>query len=288
MTKGHLLLAGIAALAVFGLGYLTGQSAKTDSAGDASSSPSASRQAGHGDAASSTDPHSATKPKTRSANADPVPSAEKGFSRRIVAMMSAGELMVNGVAINGDTLMPDEKVKEFLDLTDEQLETMKQMGRERLQAKEQHEESITKVLKSSDNEIVFDVPGDPAFAAEEKETYIEEIRKEFGPDVAAVLQTSIGYAYREFDFPRHVRYTLTPHADRIPEDAPPEIRQMMESQRDFKLSVNQNEDGTYMTGDQGMVLPGAQSSGGSIQLHNPKPDAWAPRYHYLWEREQEK
>jgi hypothetical protein len=285
MKKPHQLLAAITGLGGFGLGYLTGQSAKTGNASDASSSPSATRQAGHGNQPSSIAEHSATKSKTRNASADSVPSPEKGLSRRVVAMMSAGELQVGGVDINGDSLMPGEKVKEFLDLTDEQFETMKQIGRQRLQAMQEHEQSITNnIVKVSEQEMVFDILADPAFAEREKDAFTEEIRKEFGPDVAAVLQSSIKEAYREFAFPRHVRYTLSPRPDPVPDSAKGEIRQMLEGLRDFKIGVNQNEDGTYMTDEQGMILPGSSGSSGTVSLHDPKPDAWRPRYHYLWQQ----
>jgi len=223
MKKPHLLLAAITALGGFGVGYLTGQSAKTENASDASSSPSATRQPSHGNEPSTIAEHSATKSRARTANADSVPSPEKGFSRRIVAMMSSGELQVGGVDINGDSLLPGDKVKEFLDLTDDQLETMKQMGRQRLRAKQEHEQSITNIVKASESELVFDIPGDPVFAKEEKEAFTEAIRKEFGPDVAAVLQESIKNAYREFDFPRHVRYTLSPRPDPL---AQPHLRDL--------------------------------------------------------------
>jgi hypothetical protein len=284
MKKPHLLLAAITALGGFGVGYLTGQSAKTENASDASSSPSATRQPSHGNEPSSTAEHSATKSRTRTANADPVPSPEKNFSRRIVAMMNSGELEVGGVGINGESLMPGDKVKEFLDLTDDQLETMKQMGRQRLQAKQEHEQSITNIVKASESELVFDIPGDPAFAKQEKEAFTEAIRKEFGPDVAAVLQESIKDAYREFEFPRHVSYSLSPRPDPVPDDAHGDIRELLGGLRDFKVSVNQDEDGNYMTDENGMILPGSRSSTGTVSLHDTT-NGWRPRYHYLWEQQ---
>jgi len=274
MKASRMLLAGIAATGVFGLGYLAGQSAKTESAGDASSSsPSATRHAGHGNDASSSDARSATKPKPRSTNADPIPNPEKGFSRRIVGMMGAGELAVSGVCIDALSLQPGQKVKEFLDLTDEQLETMAQMGRDRLRAKQEHEETMATIQKATDQEFIFDVGADPAFAAREKEAFIEDLRKEFGPDIAAVLQTSIGQAYIDFEHPRHVRITATPDSD------DPTMTYVA-------VGVNQNEDGTFMKDERGMTLPNAHGLQGNI--HRDKPDSTFSRYYYLWQQQKER
>ncbi|MEK7951767.1 hypothetical protein [Luteolibacter soli] len=285
MKKAPLLLLAITGLGGFTLGYLTGQSSKATNTGDTTSSPSTASHDTH--ASSSSDPSATnTKSKPRTANTDSVPTPEKNFSRRIVAMMSKGDLVVNGVSINGDTLMPEEKVKEFLDLTDDQFETLKQIGRDQLQQRQQHEQATLKMVKSTADEIVFDLPADPAFAARQKESYIEALRKELGPDVAAVLQSSAGAACDGFLHPRHVRYTLTPRKDSIPENMPPQLRRTFEAMYNFTTSVNQNEDGTYMTDERGVTLLGGQSSSGSISLYDPKPDAWQPHFHYLLKQPQ--
>ena len=271
MKSGRILLAATAALGVFGLGYLAGQSATRTTTGDTSTSPATTRQANHTDATPSADTRSSTKSKARSTHAAPNP--EKGFSRRIVGMMGKGELAISGVNIDSLSLQPGQKVKEFLDLTDEQLETMARMGRARLRAKQEHEESIATIQKATDQEFIFDVSADPAFAASEKEAFIEDLRKEFGPDVADMLQTSIGQAYIDFEHPRHVRITVTPDSD------DPDMNYVT-------VGVNQNEDGTFMKNERGMTLPNAHGLSGSI--HRNKPDATFSRYHYLWAREKQR
>ncbi|MEK7951768.1 hypothetical protein [Luteolibacter soli] len=287
MKQGRILLTIIAALIIFTLGYLTGQSSKTSSTADTSSSPSTSNHSAH--ASSSSDPsptNTNTKSKPRPQNTDPIPSPEKNFSRRIVAMMSKGELSVNGVSINGDSLMPDNKVKEFLDLTDDQLETMKQIGRDQLQAEQEHERSITKVLKVSEGEFICEIPADPDFQATQTAALTEKIRKEFGPDVAAVLQTSIAQAYAEYQAPRHVQLTLArdPRYAAVEGNLAPDARAMIEGIRNVTVSVNQNDNGTFMTDERGVTLPGIQGLKGTTNINQPDP--FFARYYYLWQQEQ--
>lgn len=134
--------------------------------------------------------------------------------------------------------------------------------------------------------MVVDLPADPEFAAAEAARFTEDIHQGFGSDVAAMLQKSIEGAYGDSASPRHVRYNLTLRDDlaNLPADAPQETRAMYEGMYDYKLSINCNKDGSYMTDEQGQMLRGGGSSSGSMNLNDTKPDAHRPRYHYLWER----
>ena len=59
---------------------------------------------------------------------------------------------------------------------------------------------------------------------------------------------------------------------------------MHEEMYDYKLSINCNEDGSFMANEQGNVQRSGSSSAGTLSLSDTKPDAHRPRYHYLWER----
>jgi len=70
-----------------------------------------------------------------------------------------------------------------------------------------------------------------------------------------MLQRSISEAYRERNAPRHVRYSVTRNeGETIPPNAPEYVRAMLEGRRDFKISVNFNEDGSPKTDEQGNLL----------------------------------
>lgn len=107
-----------------------------------------------------------------------------------------------------------------------------------------------------------------------------------GGKVAAMLQKSIEGAYGDLDSTRHVRYSLTRRDDMADgtSSMSQETRAMLEGMHDFKLSINQNEDGTYMSNAQGGFLTGASSSAGTLNINDTKQGAFRPRYHYLWER----
>jgi hypothetical protein len=273
MKTTRILLTGAAALGVFGLGYLAGQSAKTDNTPTTTaSSSSTTRQAGHTNDPSSPDTRTATKPKPRNTNTDS-PNPEKGFTHRIIDMMGKGELIVAGVDIDAFSLEPGQKVKEFLNLTDEQIQAMTQMGRDRLRAKQEHEETMATIQKSTDREFIFDVAADPAFAAREKEAYREDISKAFGSDVAAVLQHSIDHAYIDFEHPRHVSITATP------DKGDPNMTYVT-------VGVNRNEDGSFMKDELGRTLPNAHGLEGAI--YRDKPDATFSRYYSLWQEKKQR
>ncbi len=205
--------------------------------------------------------------------------------RKIVDMVSKKELRIDGVEIDYGNFLPGKKVAEFFGLSDEQLAEMKKIGIERLQEKQKRELSLTKINEASDFGIVFDVPADPAFAASEATRFTEQIAQRFGPDVAAMLQPSIEAAYGDLTYPRHVRYKLTLSKNQAPANASEETRAMYEGLYDYTLSTNQNEDGSYMTDAQGLMVRGGGSSTGTFNLNDTKPEAHRPRYHYLWERE---
>ncbi|MCW1925073.1 hypothetical protein OKA05_21105 [Luteolibacter arcticus] len=280
MGRGRLVFAGIAGLGFFGLGYLAGRSADANDAseGDAHHASAGEGKQGSRGGAGTADGRAATKSGTRTV------SQEQALSRRVVGMMSDGKLTIPGVDFRGDSLQPGEQVKEFFDLSDEEFEAMKEMGRERLRKREDHEQSLAKIREASEDRMIFDVPADPGFAEAQRAEFGEEVRKVFGRDVAAALQLSIDQAYREFEFPRHVNYSLKWRENTVADNAPPEIRAMLEGMHDFKIGVNTNEDGSYMTDAQGMILQGASSSSGSLNVNDTKEGRFVPRYHYLWER----
>jgi hypothetical protein len=88
------------------------------------------------------------------------------------------------------------------------------------------------------------------------------------------------------NLPSHVRYSLTRREDPATiEKHPEEIRAMHEVMYDFQVKVNQNEDGSYMTDDQGMMLRNGGGASGSLNRNDTSSEAYRPRYPYIWERE---
>lgn len=188
--------------------------------------------------------------------------------------------------IDNQNFLPGDKVGEFFDLSDEQLGEMKRLGLNRLREKQNREQSLAKIHKVSETGVVFDLPADPEFATAEAARFVEDLSLAFGADVAAMLQPSISEAYGDSTSPRHVRYNLTRRDDlaNVP-NASQEIRAMYEGMYNCNTQINQNEDGSYMTDENGNPLRGGGSSSGTFNLTDTKPDAFRPRYHYLWERE---
>ncbi len=111
--------------------------------------------------------------------------------RKIVNMVSAGELQINGVGINSENFSPDNKVAEFFGLSEDQIEEMKRIGQEHLQKLRDRQTSLAKVQEVSETGIVFDLPADPEFAKMEVAGFIGDLGRAFGTDVAAMLQPSV-------------------------------------------------------------------------------------------------
>ncbi|MEO5714613.1 MAG: hypothetical protein ABIT37_14095 [Luteolibacter sp.] len=274
------LFAGLAGLGLFAAGFLMGRQGIEKNAG-LSLKPDTTRLPNERDSSGPL----AERTRTRSAQR-PIDEKNSSYSK-IVDMVSRGELRISGVDINSENFMPGEKMAEFFGLSGEQLAEMKRLGLERLREKQNHEQTLAKIQEVSESGMVLDLPADPAFAAAEAAKFTESISQSFGPDVADMLQTSVKEVYRDFDAPRHVRYNMTRNDSlaNLPANAPQEIRAMQEGLRDFKVSINQDEDGSYMKDPQGMILPNSGSSSGTYNLNDTTPDAYRPRYHDLWERE---
>jgi len=203
----------------------------------------------------------------------------------MVEMVAEGKLRISGVQIDSQSFMPGDQVGEFFGLSDDQLEEMKRLGFERLRERQNREQSLAMVHEVSDSGIVFELPADSEFSSAQAAEFTEDLRRAFGPDVAAMLEPSINQAYADSAAPRLVRYRLTRRDElaNVP-NASEEIRAMHAGMHHFSIPVNQNEDGSFMTDEQGMSLRGG-SHMGTVNLNDTKPESFRPRYHFLWERE---
>ena len=246
MSKERCLLTGLAGLGLFAAGYLAGQQDLRQGGGNPSRQAHAAGLPDQGETAGPLQMRTKSSPSPR-------PAAEKqtGY-RKIVEMVSKGELRIDGVSINSENFLPGDKVAEFFGLSEDELAKMKQLGLERLQEKQRRELSLAKVSEVSGSGMVVDLPDDPEFAATEAARFTEDIHQNFGPDVAAMLQKSIEGVYGDLDSPRHVRYSLTRRDDlaNLPINAPQEIRAIYGEMYDYKLSINCNEDGSFMANEQ--------------------------------------
>lgn len=241
------MFAGLAGLGLFAAGYLVGRPDVGANAGESGSSTRTADRPNRQDPLESGSEPIRAKPAQKSADGK-----QAGY-RKIVEMVRKGELRINGVDINGENFLPGDKVAEFFDLSGDQLAEMKRLGLERLQEKKNREQSLAKIQEVSESGMVFDLPADPDFSAIKAAQFTEDLRRTFGPDVAAMLQPSIETAYSESVAPRYVRYSLTRRDElaNLPADAPKEVRASYEGMYDYKISTNQNEDGSYMRNEQG-------------------------------------
>lgn len=268
MEKVRWVLAGVVGLGLFAAGYLVGRPDIGGNASGSGSSPLISRRPNRQDPLESL----AERTKAKSAQT-PADGKQAGY-RKIVDMVSKGELRIDGVQIASDTFSPGIKVGEFFDLSGEQLAEMKRLGLARLRERQNREQSLAKIHEISESGIVFDLPADREFAAAEAAQFVEDLSLAFGADVAAMLQPSISDAYGECNAPRHIRYSLTRRHELA-----------HGGMCDCTTRINQNEDGSFMTDKQGNFLPNGSSSTGIFDYYDTRPEAYRPRYHDLWERE---
>ncbi len=200
---------------------------------------------------------------------------------RLMGLVADGTLRVSGVDIRGDTLIPSDEVKDFFGLTQEEFGEMKEMGRRRLQARQEHEAEMAVIRSASDEGIEFELPADPTFGETQAAEYVEALSRRFGPHVAGVLGESAKSAYGDLSYARIVKYTLSMNESNremlLRTDLPETIRDSMEGTRNYEIK-QQNID------ESGNSAPGITGSNGSMNLNDTGADAHRPRYHFLWER----
>lgn len=133
MGKERWLLFGLAGLGLFAAGYLAGRQGSEINGGGSTTLTLPAREPVARDSFATF----SERTKLRQ-NQSPAAEKQTGY-RKIVEMVSKGELRIEGVDINYGNFLPGEKVAEFFGLSEEQLAEMKRIGFERLQEKQRRE-----------------------------------------------------------------------------------------------------------------------------------------------------
>lgn len=271
MRNRGLLLASGSGLLLFAVGYIIG-SLRHEHQTDAGNIPSKPARTADGNEGHELRSEQAS---TRSAFRS-VDQYKAGY-QRLIDLVGARKIQISEVDIKSSSFMPGDKVADFFSLNESQLDELKRIGGDRLQKRREREFERASISQISEGGMVAEIPADPEFARSEIEGFIEDLRRNFSPDLAAILRPSIENAYSDLAKGRHVEYTLNLRP--IPEHAAnstPETQARYEGIYDFTLKVDH-----YGAGGN---KEGGTTSGSRLDTKKIGPDLSGPRYHDLWQR----